>query len=77
MVTLNIQGREYSVTQEQADRYNALFEEMCEKLDALPPAEPGTLSAKANSDFKRVTDFYVPRLRAAVGLDYCSPHTRG
>lgn len=69
MVTLNIQGREYSVTQGQADQYNALFSEMCEKLDVIPIARPGTLSFKTNLDFKRVTDEYIPRLRAIIGLD--------
>ncbi len=63
MATLIIQGREYSVTQEQADEYNVLFDEMCERLDALPAPKPGTLSFKSNLEFKSITDEYMPRLR--------------
>lgn len=44
MATLIIQGREYDVTQEQADEYNALFDEMRERFDALPSPKPGTLN---------------------------------
>ena len=63
MATLIIQGREYSVTQEQADEYNVLFDEMCERLDVLPAPKPGTLSFKSNLEFKSITDEYMPRLR--------------
>lgn len=63
MATLIIQGREYDVAQEQADEYNALFDEMCARLDALPTPKPGTLSFKSNLDFKNITDEYMPRLR--------------
>ena len=66
MATLIIQGREYDVTQEQADEYNALFDEMCEKLDALPTPKPRTLSFKSNLAFKSITDEYMPRLREIV-----------
>lgn len=66
MATLITQGREYDVTQEQADEYNALFDEMCKRLDALPTPKPGTLSLKSNLDFKRITDEYTPRLREIV-----------
>lgn len=66
MATLIIQGREYNVTQEQADEYNALFDEMCERLDALPTPKPGMLSLKSNLDFKSITDEYMPRLREIV-----------
>ena len=66
MATLIIQGREYDVTQEHADEYNALFDEMCERLDALPTPKPGTLSFKLNLDFKKITDGYMPRLREIV-----------
>lgn len=66
MATLIIQGRKYDVTQEQADEYNALFNEMCERLDALPVLKPGTLSFKSNLDFKRITDEYMPRLREII-----------
>lgn len=61
-----IQGREYDVTQEQADEYNALFDEMCERLDALPTPKPGTLDFKSSLDFKRITDEYMPRLREII-----------
>lgn len=66
MASLIIQGREYDVTQEQANEYNALFDEICERLDALPTPKPGTLSLKSNLDFKRITDEYMPRLREIV-----------
>lgn len=66
MAVLIIQGREYGITQEQADEYNALFDEMCERLDALPTPKPGTLSFKSNLDFKKITDEYMPRLREIV-----------
>lgn len=66
MAVLIIQGREYGVTQEQADEYNALFDKMCERLDALPTPKPGTLSFKSNLDFKKITDEYMPRLREIV-----------
>lgn len=67
MATLVIQGRKYDVTQEQADEYNALFNEMCERLDALPTPKPGTFSFKSNLDFKSITDEYMPRLREILG----------
>ena len=66
MASLIIQGREYDVTQEQANEYNALFDEICERLDALPTPKPGTFSLKSNLDFKRITDEYMPRLREIV-----------
>lgn len=66
MASLIIQGREYDVTQEQANEYNALFDEICERLDALPTPKPGTLSLKSNLDFKKITDEYMPRLREIV-----------
>lgn len=66
MTVLIIQGREYGVTQEQTDEYNALFDEMCGRLDALPTPKPGTLGLKSNLDFKRITDEYMPRLREIV-----------
>lgn len=66
MATLIIHGRGYDVTQEQADEYNALFDEMCGRLDALPTPKPGTLSFKSNLDFKSITDEYMPRLREIV-----------
>ncbi len=59
MATPIIQGREYDVTQEQADEYNALFDEMCERLDALPTPKPGTLNFKLSLDFKSITDEYM------------------
>lgn len=66
MATLIIQGREYDVTQEQADEYNALFDEMCERLDALPTPKPGTLNFKLSLDFKSITYEYMPRLREII-----------
>lgn len=51
MATLIIQGRKYDVTQEQTDEYNALFDEMCERLDALPTPKPGTLNFKLSLNF--------------------------
>lgn len=66
MATLIIQGREYDVTQEQADEYNALFDEMCERLDALPTPKPGTLNFKLGLDFKSITYEYMPRLREII-----------
>ena len=66
MATLIIQGREYDVTQEQADDYNALFDEMCERLDALPTPKPGTLNFKLSLDFKSITYEYMPRLREII-----------
>ena len=66
MATLIIQGREYDVTQEQADEYNALFDEMCERLDALPTPKPGTLNFKLSLDFKSITDEYMPRLSEII-----------
>lgn len=66
MAVLIIQGREYSVIQEQADEYNALFDEMCERLDALPTPKPRTLGFKSNLDFKSITDECMPRLREIV-----------
>lgn len=66
MATLIIQGSKYDVTQEQADEYNALFDEMCERLDALPTPKPGTLSFKLSLDFKSITDEYMPRLREII-----------
>ena len=66
MATLIIQGREYDVTQEQADEYNALFDEMCERLDALPTPKPGTLNFKLSLDFKSITYEYIPRLREII-----------
>lgn len=66
MATLIIQGREYDVTQEQADEYNALFDEMCERLDALPTPKPGTLNFKLSLDFKSITYEYMPRLHEII-----------
>ena len=66
MATLIIQGREYDVTQEQADEYNALFDEMCERLDALPTPKPGTLNFNLSLDFKSITYEYMPRLREII-----------
>lgn len=66
MATLIIQGREYDVAQEQADEYNALFDEMCERLDALPTPKPGTLNFKLSLDFKSITYEYMPRLREII-----------
>ena len=66
MATLIIQGREYDVTQEQADEYNALFDEMCERLDALPTPKPGTLNFKLSLDFKSITYEYMPRRREII-----------
>ena len=66
MATLIIQGREYDVTQEQADEYNALFDEICERLDALPTPKPGTLNFKLSLDFKSITYEYMPRLREII-----------
>ena len=55
MATLIIQGREYDVTQEQADEYNALFDEMRERFDALPSPKPGTLNFKLEASVVCVT----------------------
>lgn len=66
MATLIIQGREYDVTQEQADEYNVLFDGICERLDVLPTPKPGTLNFKLSLDFKSITDEYMPRLREIV-----------
>lgn len=66
MATLIIQGREYDVTQEQADEYNALFDEMRERFDALPSPKPGTLNFKLSLDFRSITDEYMPRLREII-----------
>ena len=66
MAVLIIQGREYGATQERADEYNALIDEMCKRLDTLPTPKPGTLSFKSNLDLKKITDEYMPRLREIV-----------
>lgn len=66
MAVLIIQGREYGVTQERSDEYNALIDEMCKRLDTLPTPKPGTLSFKSNLDLKKITDEYMPRLREIV-----------